>query len=186
MPQLIETLKSGEGISVIKPNILIHNRSYKFCFKLVDSAGGKGTELFSAFDEIDLEEDLEDEEDEELDDESDKEGESKVDSGYAEDTQRMLIENEYVREKLFAIFCLQNITKFINPQLVEFYSDCFEELKNLSYLSHNDIKKESYLAMAYLISYYHDYCVIKAEQNLVSETDKERILLSTTILIIFY
>jgi hypothetical protein len=137
--------------------------------KLIDSEE-KGTDFFSAFDEIDLDEENDDEED--LEEEEDLDDETKAD-GYDEDAQRTLIENEYVSEKVSAILCLQEITKFKNPQLFEFYNDCFEELKNLSYLSHNDIKKESYLALAHLVSYYHDYCIA----NLHQATEEQKALI---------
>ena len=76
-------------------------------FKVVDSdEKTKSDGLFSAFDEIDLEENEEDsksmgsehEEDEELEDEDDDED------------QKLVIENEYVAEKLSALYCLQVTT----------------------------------------------------------------------------
>jgi hypothetical protein len=124
---------------------------------------------------LDDENDDDDEEIEEDDDDEDDDDDAKA-NGYAQDAQHAIIENEYVSEKVSAILCLQEVAKFKNPQLFEFYNDCFEELKNLSYLSHNDIKKESYLTMAYLISYYHDFCIANLHQ--VTDAQKEAILLS--------
>lgn len=146
MPHLIETLKSEEGINVI-------------------DSDSKHKDVFSAFDEIDLQdEDLE--EDEEDDDEQDEEDEnaSLKDFDSNEDSQKLIVENEYVTEKLSAIICLQEILKYINPQMFDFYNDSYQELKRLLSFVHLNIRKESYLAMAYLISYFHDYCISNLHQ----------------------
>jgi hypothetical protein len=159
MPQLIETLKSGEGINVIESEV-------------------KGADLFSAFDEVDLDEATDEEDEEDLEDESeDSDREDDGSAGcYNEDAEKMVVENEYVSEKISALFCLQELSKFQNPQLFDFYTQCFNELKNLSYLSHNNIKKESYLGIAYLISYYHNFCVANLHQ--ANDAQKEQILKS--------
>ena len=80
--------------------------------KLIDS-DEKGADFFSAFDEIDLD-DEEDEEVELLDEEDDEKEGAQADT-YDEDAQRMLIENEYVSEKLSCIFALQDVAKYMSP-----------------------------------------------------------------------
>ena len=148
MPQILETLRSEEGINMI-------------------DSDDKKTDAFSAFDEIDLQ-------DEELDDEEDDE-ENEDDMDDSEDDQKLVVENEYVSEKLSSIICLQEILKYLNPQMYEFYDECFEEVKNLLNFVHLNIRKESYLAMAYMISYFHDYCIV----NLQSANETERQILMT-------
>ena len=101
----------------------------------------------------DDEEDLDDEEDDD-----DDEGE------------KLVIENEYVSEKLSALYCLQEICKFRNPQLFEFYKSCIEEAKTLTVFCHVNIRKEAYLALAYLISYYYDFCSVSADKINVNES----------------
>lgn len=109
--------------------------------------------MFSAFDEIDLQEDdMGDESDDEKDD--DELGEM----------QKCMIDNEFVAEKLSAIYCLEEITKYLNPQLIDHYNDCYEELKRLSLFVHINIRKEAYVALANLISYFHDYCIINIDK----------------------
>lgn len=141
MPQILETLKSEEGINILE-------------------ADGQKTDLFSAFDEIELSDnDMNDDKDEEdLDDEED-EGEM----------QKCMIDNEYVAEKLSAIYCIEEVAKYLNPQLIDFYNDLHDELKRLSLFVNASIRKESYIALANLISYFHDYCICnldKADETL--------------------
>jgi hypothetical protein len=69
-----------------------------------------------------------------------------------------VIENEYVAEKLSALYCLQETCKYQNPQFIEFYRVLVEETSRLSVFVHLHIRRESYLTLAKLISHYHDYC----------------------------
>ncbi len=69
-----------------------------------------------------------------------------------------MIENEYVAEKLSALYCLQETCKYQNPQFIEFYRVLVEETSRLSVFVHLHIRRESYLTLAKLISHYHDYC----------------------------
>ena len=120
--------------------------------------------LFSAFDEIDLADTENDDlEEEELDDDDDADYEND------EDTNKVVIENEYVAEKLSALYCLQEICKYQNPQFMEFYRVLIEETTRLSVFFHLHIRKESYLALAKLITYHHDYC--KALSNGFNQTE---------------
>ena len=133
--------------------------------QIIDS-DEKKNDVFSAFDEIDLQDNEmndEEEDDKNLDeDDEDEMGES----------QKVLIDNEYVAEKLSAIYCLEEISKYMNPNLIDFYNECYEELKRLSLFVHLNIRKESYSAIAYLISYFHDYCIINLDKvdNNMKET----------------
>lgn len=128
----------------------IRDNNQKFKIKkIIDADDKKGTDgLFSAFDEIDLEDDEnlenDDNDDEDIDDE--------------DDSQKFVIENEYVAEKLSALYCLQEASKYQNPHLIEYYKTLIDEASKLSVFVHLHIRKESYLALAKLISYYHDYC----------------------------
>jgi len=147
MPQLLETLKSEEGINMIESD-------------------DKKNDIFSAFDEIDLQENEEDD-DSNLDE----------DTGYDKDgdeTQKIIVDNEYASEKLSAIFCLEEITKYLNPQIIDYYDDCYAELKNLSLFVHMNIRKESYLGLANLISYLHDYCNANLEK--MNETNRNKLI----------
>ena len=119
--------------------------------------------LFSAFDEIDL---ADTENDDDLGDDGDEE-----DGDYEndEDSNKVVIENEYVAEKLSALYCLQEICKYQNPQFIEFYRVLIEETTRLSVFFHLHIRKESYLALAKLITYYHDYC--KSLSNVSNQTE---------------
>jgi len=157
LPHLLETLKSEEGINVI-------------------DSEEKNRDAFSALDEIDLlDNDDEDLDDEDLDGESEKESDSELNTMMsAEESQKMVIENEHIAEKLSAIYCLQEITKYSNPQFIEFFNDCFNELKNQSLFPHTNVRKESYLAMALMLAYYHDYCVLNLAK--VSDAQKETII----------
>ena len=92
------------------------------------------------------------------------------------ESQKVLIDNEYVAEKLSAIYCLEEISKYMNPNLIDFYNDCYEELKRLSLFVHLNIRKESYSAIAHLISYFHDYCIINLDK--VDNTMKETMVKS--------
>ncbi len=140
MPKLIETLKSEEGI-----NIIDHERHKKDIVP-------------SPFDEIDLQND--DSEDDEQDDSDDEEenGEKIIeDNDYLyTDSDKLMIDNEYVAEKLSAIYCLEEITKYPNQQLFEYFGEIFNELKILSSFLHLDVRSESYIAMSNLISYYFE------------------------------
>jgi hypothetical protein len=98
---------------------------------------------------IDLESDNADEEEEEEDEES-----SFLDS--ACDASNLVVENEYVSEKLAAIYLIQEITKYPNGEFYEFYDDSFLELKHLLNFVNMNIRKQSFLALAHLISYFHD------------------------------
>lgn len=134
MPQILETLKSEEGINILESD-------------------GQKCDMFSAFDEIDLQED-------DMGDDSDDE----KDDDEMGDMQKCMIDNEFVAEKLSAIYCLEEITKYLNPQLIDYYNDCYEELKRLSLFVHINIRKESYVALANLISYFHDYCIVNIDK----------------------
>ncbi|CAF0848327.1 unnamed protein product [Brachionus calyciflorus] len=149
MPQIIDSLKNEEGINVIDQDDKKHD-------------------AFSAFDEIDLQ-------DEELEDEEDDDEDEENDEGDSDDSQKLIVENEYVTEKLSAIICLQEILKFTNPQIYDYYDECFQELKTLLNFVHLNIRKESYLAVAYMISYFHDFCI----GNLSSVNETERQILMT-------
>jgi hypothetical protein len=106
---------------------------------------------------------------------SEKESDSELNTLMgAEESQKMVIENEHIAEKLSAIYCLQEITKYSNPQFIEFFNDCFNELKNQSLFPHTNVRKESYLAMALMLAYYHDYCVLNLAK--VSDAQKETII----------
>jgi hypothetical protein len=166
LPHLLETLKSEEGINVI-------------------DSEEKNRDAFSALDEIDLlDNEDEDLEDEDLDDESEKESDSELNTLMgAEESQKMVIENEHIAEKLSAIYCLQEIAKYSNPQFIEFFNDCFNELKNQSLFPHTNVRKEAYLAMALMLAYYHDYCVLNLAK--VSNAQKETIIKGDLKLIFF-
>ena len=119
----------------------------------------KGSDMFSAFDEIDLEAD-EDLEEEESDDEKDlKDGDD--DMG---ELQKCMMDSEYVAEKLSAIYCIEEIAKYQNAQLIDFYNELHDELHRLSLFVHINIRKESYIALAALISYFHDYCICNLDK----------------------
>ena len=111
--------------------------------------------MFSAFDEIDLE-DAENGEEKAEDEDLEEDD---------EDSEKVVVENEYVAEKLSAIFCLEEISRFANPQLIDFYNEAYEELKALSAIVHLDTRKEAFLTIAHLISYLHDYCLANAAQQ---------------------
>jgi hypothetical protein len=111
--------------------------------------------MFSAFDEIDLDE--EDDEEEDDDEEQVDQDEKEMNVYGSDESQRMVIENEYVAEKLSSLYCLQEICKHLNPELLDYYSECYAELKNLSLYVHSNIRKEAYGCMAHLISYCHDW-----------------------------
>ncbi len=87
-----------------------------------------------------------------------------------------IVDNEYASEKLSAIFCLEEITKYLNPQIIDYYDDCYAELKNLSLFVHMNIRKESYLGLANLISYLHDYCNANLEK--MNETNRNKLIQS--------
>ncbi len=144
MPQIVESLKSEEGINVVETD-------------------GQKNDMFSAFDEIDLvDNDMND--DEEDDD---------------EEFQDLMVDNEYVAEKLSAIYCIEEISKFLNPQLIDFYTDLNDELKKIMLFMNVNVRKEAYLALAYLTAYFHDYCICnldKADQPL-----REKMLASTDL-----
>lgn len=120
----------------------------------------KGNDMFSAFDEIDLEADEELEEDE-IDDEKYLED---GDDGMGE-LQKCMMDSEYVAEKLSAIYCIEEIAKYQNAQLIEFYNELHDELQRLSLFVHTSIRKESYIALAALISYFHDYCICNLDKT---------------------
>ena len=145
MTQILETLKSEEGINILETD-------------------GQKSDMFSAFDEIDLaDNDMNDESDDEKDLDDDEEDTD------ACEFQKCMIDNEYVAEKLSAIYCIEEIAKFMNPQLIDFYTDLQDELKRLSLFVNINIRKESYIALANLIAYFHDYCICnldKADQQL--------------------
>jgi hypothetical protein len=113
----------------------------------------KKNDVFSAFDEIDLN-------DNEMNDDEDEENEEDDEENNSDEYQKVMIDNEYVAEKLSAIYCLEEISKYQNPLLIDFYNDCYEELKRLSLFVNLNIRKESYSAIANLISYFHDYCIV--------------------------
>ena len=71
--------------------------------------------LFSAFDEIDLADTEHDDDLEHDDDDDDYEDDDD------EDGNKVVIENEYVAEKLSALYCLQEICKYQNPYFIEYY-----------------------------------------------------------------
>ncbi len=143
MPKLIETLKSEEGI-----NIIDHERHKK-------------DNVLSPFDEIDLQngDDSEDDEIDEDEDDDDEENGDKIieDNDYLyTDSDKLMIDNEFVAEKLSAIYCLEEITKYQNQQLFDYFGEIFGELKILTNFLHLDIRSESYIAMSNLISYYYE------------------------------
>lgn len=142
MPQILETLKSEEGINILE------NDEQK-------------NDMFSAFDEIDLQDnDMNDESDDE------KDFDDEYENG---ELQKCMIDNEYVAEKLSAIYCIEEIAKYINPQLFDYYNECYAEIDRLSMFVNINIRKESYIALANLISYFHDYCICrlhKADESL--------------------
>jgi hypothetical protein len=114
--------------------------------------------MFSAFDEIDLDEEDEEEDEEDDNDDVDQDDDEKEMNAYeSDDSQRLVIENEYVAEKLSSLYCLQEICKHMNPELLDYYGECYTELKNLSLYVHSSIRKEAYGCMAHLISYCHDW-----------------------------
>jgi len=88
--------------------------------------------------------------------------------------KKIIVDNEYASEKLSAIFCLEEITKYLNPQIIDYYDDCYAELKNLSLFVHMNIRKESYLGLANLISYLHDYCNANLEK--MNETNRNKLI----------
>ena len=123
--------------------------------------------MFSAFDEVDLQdnEDIDEDDEEEDDDEDDENS-----NFNKEDTQQVVIENEFVAQKLAAINCLQEIIKYSNPQFIDFHDQCVEELKTLTSFLHSNIKKESFLAFANLIAYFHDFFMA----NIVKINDAQK------------
>ena len=92
MPQILETLKSEEGVSVVEGEGPL-----------------KGSDMFSAFDEIDLTQEEEDLEDEESEDEKELEGEADE----MGELHKCMIDNEYVAEKLSAIYCVEEIARYL-------------------------------------------------------------------------
>lgn len=131
---------------------MINSKLEIFFIKIIDQED-KQNDIFSAFDEIDLDNE---ESDSNLDDETDtKDG---------EDVNKIIVDNEYVSEKLSAICCLETITQYMNSSLIDFYNDCYTELKSLSLFVHLNIRKEAYLGLANLISYLHDYCNVNLDK----------------------
>lgn len=180
MPQLIDTLKSEDGINVLISAYLylqLNQSEFNFLIlkKVIDN-DDKKNDIFTAFDEVELEEDEEEEEEE--DDEEEIEEQDKEDanlySTFDETNQRLIVENEYITEKLSALLCLQEIIKFQNPQFIDFYNECYEELKNLTYFLQPTIRKEAYLGLAALISYYHDFCV--ENSNKANDVEKQNMI----------
>ena len=112
--------------------------------------------MFSAFDEIDLQ-------DNEMN-EADGDEDADLEEEDLGEMQKCMIDNEYVAEKLSAIYCIEEIAKYSNPHLIDFYNECHDELKRLSLFVHMNIRKESYIALANLISYFHDYCICNLDK----------------------
>lgn len=139
MPQILETLKSEEGINILE-----------------NDGSNQRSDMFSAFDEIDLQDNMNDEEDLE-DDEEDEENE-------LGEMHKCMIDNEYVAEKLSAIYCIEEIAKYSNAHLIDYFNECHEELARLSLFVNINIRKESYVALANLISYFHDYCICNVDK----------------------
>lgn len=104
--------------------------------------------MFSAFDEVDLQDDDDIEEEDEDEEEDEEDGTSNL----REESPQICIENEFVAQKLAAINCLQELIKYSNPHFIDFYDQSIDELKNLTFFIHHNIKKESFLALANLIS----------------------------------
>ena len=75
-----------------------------------------------------------------------------------EDNHRLVIENDYLAEKLSAMICIQEICKHPIVQFVDHFNDFYLEIKNLSEFADPNVKKESYITWANLIGYFHDYC----------------------------
>lgn len=145
-------------------------------------------DMFSVLDEIDLLEDDSDE-DENLDEDFDSNEDNPNDRCEDVDRERsfyetnanandLVIENEYITEKLAAIFCLQEITKYENGEFADFYDECFGELKKLLNFVNLNVRKESFVALANLISYYHDMFIKKKLENnqIVSEEIKKSLI----------
>lgn len=137
MPQILETFKSEEGINILESD-------------------GTKNDMFSAFDEIDLQ-------DNEMN-EADGDEDADLEEEDLGEMQKCMIDNEYVAEKLSAIYCIEEIAKYSNPHLIDFYNECHDELKRLSLFVHMNIRKESYIALANLISYFHDYCICNLDK----------------------
>jgi hypothetical protein len=143
---------------------------FKFILKIIDSEDKK-SDIFSAFDEVDLQDNEDIEEEEEDDDEDDDdEDENNGNGTLREEAHQICIENEFVAQKLAAINCMQELIKYSNPHFVDFYDQSIEELKNLTNFLHNNIKKESFLALANLIAYFHDF--LMANMNKMNDAQK--------------
>ena len=168
--------------------IIVFKKKTRFILKsiliqIIDSDGDK-KESISPFDEIDLQENEDDEDyEEDLDEEEESENQKSDgildNNDYFTDAQGLAIDNEYVAEKLSAIYCLVEISKYQNAELLEFYGDLFNEIKSLTNFLHLDVRKESFIAISYLVSFYHDYCV----SNLNTESSVKP---SLTSIYIFY
>jgi len=154
--------------------------------KIIDS-DDKKSDIFSAFDTVDLQDDEDIEEEEEDDEDDDDEDENDGNGTLREEAHQICIENEFVAQKLAALNCMQELIKYSNPHFVDFYDQSIEELKNLTNFLHNNIKKESFLALANLIAYFHDF--LMANMNKMNDAQKGCMLKSKIafyILISFY
>jgi hypothetical protein len=56
------------------------------------------------------------------------------------------------------------IARYQNPHLIEFYDELRNELQRLSLFVHVNIRKESYIALAGLVAYFHDYCICNLDK----------------------
>ena len=130
--------------------------------------------MFSAFDDEDLQdnEDIDDEEDDEYEDEENENN----NGNFKGESQQICIENEFVAQKLAAINCMQELVKYPNPQFIDFYDQSIDELKSLTSFLHNNIKKESFIALANVIAYFHDF--LMANMNKMNDSQKGLMLKS--------
>ena len=188
MPQLIETLRSDEGIHVSFFIFSPQQKSRKLKNVFVGTQileNGEVKDTMSPFDEIDLSDEDEEEEDDDDDDEEDEafdEDETGDEGGEdvlarlskscrrvaaqdEDDMQQVVADNEYISEKLAALYCLQEICKYKNVQLVDYFADTLAELRQMSLMQHVEIRKEAFSATAALVSYYYEFAVADATHS---------------------
>lgn len=151
VPQILSTLRSEEGINI------------------VDSS----EKAEDVLDEIDL---VENDVDEEIIDEQnsrikEQDRDEKDSSFYdlKDDSKNVVVENEFIAEKMAALYCVQEISKHKNLEFLEFYDECFSEITRLRSFVNINVRKESFLALAHLIAYNYEI-FIKGAPNLDSTT----------------
>jgi hypothetical protein len=141
MPHIIKTLKCEEELS------------------LSMKSKDKKRNIFDVLDEIDLQEhDL-------LDDDGDEKHFETEEEYYTKEyDEESTIKNECIAEILSALYSINEISNHLNKQLFDHYSECIEETYKLIFFDHDTIRREAFLTLVSLITYYHDFCIINLEQ----------------------